>query len=244
MEKSKLINMNKSDLKKLSKSELIKLLLKKEKKPKTVVVDERPKKKQKVVYNHDNLFDDDLFPDFAVTSYPFERTMKKVIKQDNNINEQTASINDRYSKLVTDEKKVTHYPMIKATLDEFRKEEIRRSNDKNKRLKSFVDLFGKRLNEMQGRRDKVSIRIHIELSHALRGMIETVSEHTYGPFTVNKPYNMSKRDGYKFALYVLMNKNITFLSGESVTQIGFDITQLNKKEPRKHKLGKLKLESY
>ena len=163
------INMNKSDLKKLSKSELIKLLLKQEK----------PKKKQKVVYNHDNLFDDNPFPDFAVTHDPFERTMKKVNKQDKNINEQTSLINDRYSKLVTDEKKVTHYPMIKATLDEFRKEEIKRSNDKNKRLKSLVDLFGTRHNEMQVYRDKVSIRIHIELSHALRGMIETVSEHTY-----------------------------------------------------------------
>ena len=237
------IEMNKASLKKLSKSELIKLLLKQEK-PENTMVYKKPNKKQKVVYNHDNLFDDDLFPDFAVTSHPFERTMKKVNKQDKNINEQTSLINDRYTKLVTDEKKVTHYPMIKATLDEFRREEIRRSNDKNKRLKSFVDLFGKRLNEMQGRRDKVSIRIHIELSHALRGMIETVSEHTYGPFTVNKPYNMSKRDGYKFALYVLMNKNITFLSGESVTQIGFDITRLNKKRPQKHKLGKLELESY
>ena len=210
------INMNKASLKKLSKSELIKLLLKQEKNPKTVVVNKKTKKKQKVVYNHDNLFDNDLFPDFTVTSDPIERMMKKV----------------------------THYPMIKATLDEFRKEEIRRSNDKNKRLKSFVDLFGKRLNEMQGRRDRVSMRIHIELTHALRGMIETVSEHTYGSFTVNKPYNMSKRDGYKFALYVLMNKNITFLSGESVTQIGFDITRLNNKRPQKHKLGKLKLESY
>ena len=176
--------MNKASLKKLSKSELIKLLLKQEKNPKTVVVNKKPKKKQKVVYNHDNLFDNDLFPDFTVTSDPIERMMKKVNKQDKNINEQTSLINDRHSKLVTDEKKVTHYPMIKATLDEFRKEELRRSNDKNKRLKSFVDLFGKRLNEMQGRRDRVSMRIYIELTHALRGMIETVSEHTYGSFTV------------------------------------------------------------
>ena len=40
MEKSNHINMNKRDLKKLSKSELIKLLLKKEKKPKIIVVDD------------------------------------------------------------------------------------------------------------------------------------------------------------------------------------------------------------
>ena len=238
------INMNKASLKKLSKSELIKLLLKQEKNPKTVVVNKKPNKKQKVVYNHDNLFDNDLFPD--VTSDPIERMMKKVIKRDKNINEQTSLINDRYSKLVTDERKVTHYPMIRATLDEFRRDEVRRSNDKDRRLKSFVYLFGKRLDEMQGRRDKVSIKIHIEITNALHGFNrnESVSKHTYGPFTVNKPYNMSKRDGYKFALYTLMNKKITFLSGEYVTKIGFDITRLNKKRPRKHKLGKLKLESY
>ena len=75
-------------------------------------------------------------------------------------------------------------------------------------------------------------------------MNETVSEHTYGPFTTYKPYNMSKRDNYKFALYILMKTNITFLSGESVTHIGFDITRLNKKRPRYHNMGKLKLESY
>jgi len=207
MEKSNPNYMNKASLKKLSKSQLIKLLLKHEKKPENTMVNKKPNKKQKVVYNHDNLFDDDLFPDFAVTSDPFERTMKKVNKHNKNIDKQTSSINDKYSKLVTDEKKVTHYPMIKATLDEFRKEELKRSNDKNKRLKSFVELFGKRLNDMQGSRDKVSIRIHIKLSHALRGMNETVSEHTYGPFTTNKPYNMSKRDGYKFALYILIKKH-------------------------------------
>lgn len=73
--------MNKRDLKKLSKSELIKLLLKQEKKkPEIIVVDDtkpndKPKKKQKKVYNHDNLFNDDPFPDFTVINDPFERIM-------------------------------------------------------------------------------------------------------------------------------------------------------------------------
>ena len=40
MEKSNHINMNKSNLEKLSKSELIKLLLKEQKKPKIIVVDD------------------------------------------------------------------------------------------------------------------------------------------------------------------------------------------------------------
>ena len=104
--------MNKRDLKKLSKSELIKLLLKQEKKPEIIVVDDtkqidKPKKKQKKVYNHDNLFDDNPFPDFVITNDPLKRTMNKVNKQGKNINEQTALINDKYSKLVTKEKKYT-----------------------------------------------------------------------------------------------------------------------------------------
>ena len=230
-EKSNHIDMNKSDLKKLSKSELIKLLLKQEKK--------KPK-----IYNHDNLFDDDQFPDFVVTNDPFEKMMIKVNKQGKNINEQTALINDKYSKLVTKEKKVHNYPIIKATLNQYRKDEMKLSNDKNKRLKSFVDLFAKRLNEMQGKEETVSITIHVKLSHLLRGMNETVSEHTYGPFTVDKPVNLSIPDTYKFALYTLMKTNVTFLSGESVTHIGCKIVNLDKKRVIKHKMGKLKLESY
>jgi len=75
-------------------------------------------------------------------------------------------------------------------------------------------------------------------------MNETVSEHTYGPFTVDKPVNLSIPDTYKFALYTLMKTNVTFLSGESVTHIGCKIVNLDKKRVIKHKMGKLKLESY
>ena len=59
--------MNKKDLKKLSKSQLIKMLLKQEKKkPEIIVVDDTKKtnkSKQQKVYNHGNLFNDDPFKD-------------------------------------------------------------------------------------------------------------------------------------------------------------------------------------
>ena len=60
------IDMEKKDLKKLTKSQLIKLLLKKEKKPKVVVVDDsKPTrlKQQKKVSNHEDLLDNDPFKD-------------------------------------------------------------------------------------------------------------------------------------------------------------------------------------
>ena len=60
------IDMEKKDLNKLTKGQLIKLLLKKEKKPKVVIVDDtkptRPKQ-QKKVYNHGDLLDNDPFKD-------------------------------------------------------------------------------------------------------------------------------------------------------------------------------------
>ena len=62
--------MNKSDLKKLSKSQLINLLLK-QKKKKT----ENVQKKPKVAYNLENLFDHDVF-----ASDPYNKKMKKVKK--------------------------------------------------------------------------------------------------------------------------------------------------------------------
>ena len=59
--------MNKRDLKKLSKSQLTKMLLKQEKKkPEIIVVDDTKKtnkSKQQKVYNHGNLFNDDPFKD-------------------------------------------------------------------------------------------------------------------------------------------------------------------------------------
>lgn len=64
--------MNKSELKKLSKSELINLLLKQEKKkpvpaPRNIKPIPAPRtKKPKKAYNLDNLLEDDPFPNFIV----------------------------------------------------------------------------------------------------------------------------------------------------------------------------------
>ena len=55
------------------------------------------------------------------------------------------------------------------------------------------------------------------------------------------PVGLNIQDTYKFALSTLMNSNITLLSGESVTDIGFDIINLDKKHPVKNPMGGLKL---
>ena len=132
------------------------------------------------------------------------------------------------------------YPMIKATLDGFRKYELSQSNDKNKAKKSLAELFEKRVKKMQTEVKTVSITINVKLSHTLQ---RSSSLYSFGPFTVQKP-NMSLQDVYRFAFYTLKKSNITFLSGDYVTHIGCKIMELSERKVIKHKMGNLKLESY
>ena len=107
--------MDKSYLKKHSKSQLIKLLLKQEKKkPKTIVVDDtkpidKPIKKQKKAFNHDILLNDDPFPDFVITNDPFEKTMNKVHKSNKRIKSIDDKITEKYNALTESKKDVIIY---------------------------------------------------------------------------------------------------------------------------------------
>ena len=231
--------MNKINLNKLSKSELIEMLLKQQK-PKKVDA----KQKKKVVYNHENLFDEDPFPDYVVTNDPFERTMSKVNRRNKKIDKKSALLDVEYTKVVKNDKEIYRYPMREASLDQYRREELKSADDKNKRFKSFVKLFKKRISGLRQKKQTMSMTIDARIVHSLRGVGETVTDHTYGPFTVKMPVNLSIPDTYKFALSTLMNSNITLLSGESITDIGFQLVNLDKKRPFKHSMGKLKLESY
>ena len=98
--------MNKKDLKKLSKSQLIKMLLKQErKKPEIIMVDDTKKtkkpKQQKKVYNHGNLFNDDPFNEFVVTKNSFKNRMIKATNKGRDINKQTSYINKKYKSIMS-----------------------------------------------------------------------------------------------------------------------------------------------
>ena len=98
--------MDKRDLKKLSKSQLIKMLMEREeKKPEIIVVDDTKKtkkpKQQKKVYNHGSLFNDDPFPEFVVTNNPFENRMIKATNKGRDINEQTSYIDKKYKSIMS-----------------------------------------------------------------------------------------------------------------------------------------------
>ena len=226
MESIKSINMKKESLNKLSKSELIDLLLKKERKNKhkiIVVDDTKPVIKRR---------------------RPIPKPRKNVKQMAKEYEEKNAEIDKKYNNIVTKPKKVYDYPMIKATLQQYRMEEIKMSNDSKRSKKSFSQLFEARIDNIKGDTEKVSLFITVEITKSLLGLEENVFKRTYGPFTVDIPKGLSIQDTYKFALYTLKKTNITFLSGEYITKIGVRIIQLNKKHFKHHKMGEIKFESY
>lgn len=138
--------MNKSYLKKLSKSQLINLLLKQ--KP------EKVQKKPKVAYNLENLFNDDVFP-----SDLYNTKMKKELDQ------QTVQIDDKYQKIKPLQyENVEVYPIIKTKLNDFRQDEIQISKDKNKAQKRFIELFKTRLNNISDKKKIVSMTINVRIN--------------------------------------------------------------------------------
>ena len=131
--------MNKSSLEKLSKTQLIELLLKQQK-PKKVEV----KPKKQVSFNLENLFDEDPFPEYVVPNDPFERTVSKINRQNKKIDKKSALLDEEYTKVVKNDKEIYRYAMREASLDQYRKEELKSTTYDKKRFKSFVKLFKKK----------------------------------------------------------------------------------------------------
>lgn len=264
-------NMNEKDLKNMSQSELITLIMKLNKEPvpaprtykpvpaprtyKPIVESVKPK--QKMVYNLNNLLNDDPFPKFVVRD-DFERKMIKLNNKGIDINEQSSLIDSKYQNLTSDQmvkdtRKIRNYPMIEVRLEDFRISEIKSSSDKNRAKMGFVELFETRLDKIPGKREIVSIVVDVEISQNMNG-IDAVAQafadidhkrKKHGPFTVKKPINLSNQDVYKFAMYTLLKNGFSALSGEFISGIGYKIMSLTKKQIKKLKMGGLKLgESY
>ena len=140
-------------------------------------------------------------------------------------------------------KDIRDYPLIKTALKELRKDEFRLSSNKRKGKMSFVNLFKNRLEDIEGKRETVSITIYAEVEYVQDKNIELVTK-THGPFAVKMPVNLSKNYIYKFAMYTLFNKGFTLLSAQRIVGIGCRIIKLNKKKFINQKMGSLKLVSY
>ena len=74
-------------------------------------------------------------------------------------------IDSKYQNLISPihEQKIHDYPMIKATLGEFRKNEMKLSKDKLRHKKSFYKLFETRLENIPGNRETFSISIDVTI---------------------------------------------------------------------------------
>lgn len=162
--------------------------------------------KKKVVYNHENLFDKDPFPDYVVTNDPFERTISKVNRRNKKLDEKSALLDVEYTKVVKNDKEIYRYPMREASLDQYRREELKSADDKNKRFKSFVKLFKKRISGLRQKKKTMSMTIDAKIVHSLRGVGETVTDHTYGPFTVKMPINLCKYSRYIQVRFIHLDK--------------------------------------
>ena len=134
--------MKKKDLKKLTKSQLIKMLLKQEKKKSEIIVVDDTKKtnksKQQKVYNHGNLFNDDPFPEFVTTNNPFENRMIKATNKGRYINEQTSYIDKKYKSIMSSLDDVK--PIPKPRTD--RPLRIPKIKELNKALKGHAKSYG------------------------------------------------------------------------------------------------------
>ena len=162
-------------------------------------------RKNKVFFNHDNLFDGDPFPDFVITNDPFERRMTRLNKLSEKTDEQTRSVEKKYNdsmKPVQDNRDIRNYPLIDTSLYEIREDEIRLSSNKKRAEMSFVSLFKERLENIQSKKETVSISIDAEVqtvqrgpsNGANRGIYKIMTRKTHGPYTVEMPLNLSNNN--------------------------------------------------
>ena len=94
----------------------------------------------------------------------YNRKMKKVKEFGEELDQQISQIDDKYQKFkLLQNENVMDYPIIKTTLDDFRKEEIRLSKDKKRAKKSFIELFETRLNNMSDEKRIVSMTIDVRI---------------------------------------------------------------------------------
>ena len=168
------------------------------------------------------------------------RELDKIVDQRLKSNRTSRLIESRYSNVLNMNSNIDRYPMIEASLGKFRREELKRSSEVNNIYDSFVKLFAKRISGSKTKKP-ITLTVRAKISDVVR---DGVSEHTFGPFNTKMPVGLRKRDKYKFALSELMKSGINLVSGQSISELGFNIINLDEKKPVNTKMGSLKLESY
>ena len=132
---------------------------------------------------------------------------------------------------------------IPVSLQDMRDEKLKRARlSKYKKQSSFQNLFHERLEQMPGKRERAQITINTVIEHTIGNRTE-FTDKSYGPFKMEVP-KLSKPDMYKFLMYTLLQNNFTVLSTETIAEIGATITTHNEQFFKDHKVGALKLNTF
>ena len=132
---------------------------------------------------------------------------------------------------------------IPVSLQNMRDEELGRARvSKYTQHSSFQNLFHNRLQQMPGKRERSQITITTVIEHTIGNRTE-YTDKTYGPFKMEVP-KLSEPDMYKFLMYTLLQNNFTVLSTETIAEIGATITTHNEQFFKDHKVGALKLNTF
>ncbi|XP_068692731.1 uncharacterized protein [Montipora foliosa] len=132
------------------------------------------------------------------------------------------------------------YEKIRVSLNRYRRQEIRMAGSFTKKNSSFARLFEQRIDEIGGRRVRVSVTVFVTIRELTK---EKIIKRSFGPFDTVVP-KLSLEDMYKFFMYKLLTSNFTLLSADVITEIGGRVITYNPQFFAHHFMAGLKLESY
>ena len=239
-------SMNREDLSKMSKDQLINILLGKQ----TASAKKAGPVKQTASANQAGpVFNPKSLTQLAAEK--MEQSIKRPAKQPSRMPSLTqlaarALVKDqiKYFEELSDK----HAPTIRlhknpVFLQDMREEELKRARvSKYKKQSSFQNLFHERLEQMPGKRERAQITINAVIEHTIGNRTEYIDK-TYGPFKMEVP-KLSEPDMYKFLMYTLYQNNFTVLSTETIAEIGATITTHNEQLFKDHEAGALKLNTF
>ena len=239
------ISMNREDLSKLSKEQLINMLLGKQ----TVSANKAGPVKQTATTAVGPVFKPKSLTQLAAEK--LEQSIKRpaVLPQQSNrfptskTLAANAMVKDKikyFEELSEKQVPTIRLDKISVSLQDMRDEELKRARvSKYKKQSSFQNLFHERLEQMPGKRERAQITI---IEHTIGNRTE-YTDKTYGPFKMEVP-KLSKPDMYKFLMYTLLQNNFTVLSTETIAEIGATITTHNEQFFKDHVAGALKLNTF
>ena len=238
--------MNREDLSKMFKDELINMLMGKQ----TVSAYKAgPVKQTASAKQAGPVFNPKSLTQLAAEK--MEQSIKRPIKQPSRVPSLTqlaarALVKDRikyFEELFDKQAPIIVLHKKPFSLQDMRDEELKRARvSKYKKQSSFQNLFHERLEQIPGKRERAQITIHAVIEHKIGNRTE-YTDKTYGPFKMEVP-KLSKPDMYKFLMYTLLQNNFTVLSTETISEIGATITTHNEQFFKDHIAGALKLNTF